>query len=107
LSPLNFSRLAGPTGGEADKSTGTLYAGIPEGKQSHKSGISQKDSVKTAFSETQVLRGSRYTNESGQPYESSDEPVARVSQLRFNSPSARNTAFDDPFGEPKIWKKES
>lgn len=50
------------------------------GKHSHVSGISQKDSIKTAFSESQMLmRGSRGTNESEKPAVVSDEPIARTS----------------------------
>jgi hypothetical protein len=112
LSPLNFSRLAGRTqGGDNDPNCSIATDRLSSymeahGKHSHVSGVlSQKDSIKTAFSESQMMmRGSRGTNESGQPPINidSDEPEARISQLRFSSSVMRDSVIEDPFP----WKPE-
>ena len=49
-----------------------------------------------------MMRGSRGTNESGKPAVYSDEPEARISQLRFSSSVMRNSVIEDPFP----WKPE-
>lgn len=77
-----------------------------QGKPSHKSGISYKDSIRTDFSETHVMRESRGTIDSkSRVSDAFGDPVARMSRLDF-SPSERHSEIEDPFVlQPRIAKK--